>query len=301
MKPSTVVISLACLLTFSGISYIYYFPDALLPGNRDRAGYWGAVDAEFNWCEYNYLLSHYIAEPWNTITGSTYIIIGIILYPYYYNLLTVKNNININHLLPILIILIAVGIGTCLYHATLRYKMQLLDEFPMYFLLCYGFTIMYLRCRGNTNLYNISLIFASMMCGMVWFSERYGFIHELGRIILVLTFGLFFVYIFYVGAAVSGQCKDKQCEKLFDKCYTIWIISIACWLIENIFCDALRTNTIIPYFNLHGTIWHLGSCLGIYYFFHVMLIYMMVEQYSIDVKVNTFALIFPYINVKQKK
>ena len=164
MKPSTVVISLACLLTFSGISYVYYFPDALLPGNRDRAGYWGEVDAEFNWCEYNYLLSHYIAEPWNTITGSTYIIMGIILYPYYYNLLTVKNNININHLLPILIILIAVGIGTCLFHATLRYKMQLLDEFPMYFLLCYGFTTTYLRCRGNTNLYKVSLVFATMMC-----------------------------------------------------------------------------------------------------------------------------------------
>ena len=98
---------------------------------------------------------------------------------------------------------------------------------------------------------------------------------------------------------MSG-CRDKQCEKLFNKCYTIWIISIGSWLIENIFCDALRNNPVIPYFNLHGTVWHLGSCLGIYYFFHVMLVYMIVEQYSIDVKINTFALIFPYISIKQK-
>lgn len=298
MKPSTVVLSLGCLLFITSTSYIFYMPQALKGGNRDNNGYWGDPDAEFDWCEYNYYFQPYIAEIWNTLTGFTYIIMGIILYRYYYNLLTMKHHININNLLNLIIILIALGIGTCLYHATLRYKMQLLDEFPMYFLLCYGCTTMYVRCSNKSNLYNISLIFSSFMCCMLWFTKRSDFIHEIFRILMTVTFAIYFVYIFYVGAIVSSKCKDKECEIIFDQCYIIWILSIIFWFIENCFCSYIWW---LPYINFHGTIWHLGAGLGIYYFFTMCLIFMLVQNYSFKIKIDRFLFIFPYIYSIKKK
>ena len=247
-------------------------------------------------------MTNYIAEPWNTFTGFLYIVSGIILYSYYKKL-SVKHNINISNLLTLLIIFIALGIGTCLFHATLQYKMQLLDEFPMFFLITYAFTTMYARCRNNTNLYTMCLIFATVLCCVPWFTPRSHIIHELARIGMTIVFATCFIYIFYVGATVASQCKDKVCEKLFDRCFFIWIFSIVFWFIDNVFCDLLTTDLAqyIPYLNYHGTAWHLGAGMGIYYFFHVLLCYMIVEQYSMKVNINTFALIFPYITIPTNK
>lgn len=291
-------------MTITTISYYFYIPTALIEENNDKnlSGYVGEPNAEFDWCEANYRVTYYIVEPWNTITGLTYIFVTMILYPYYKQL-TGKHNINIDNLLTLLIVLIPLGIATCLFHATLQYKHQLLDEFSMYYLISYGFATMYARC-GNSNLYNVSLISSSFLCVVLWFTQRSSLILEIGRGILAISFSIYFVYIFYVGATVSSQCKDKICETLFDRCYSIWIVSIVFWWIDNVFCDLLQRDLVsfnIPYLNYHGTIWHCGSCLGIYHFFHVLLSYMLVQQYSVDIKVRSFAYIFPYITIPSKK
>eukprot|EP01084_Bolivina_argentea_P246120 411954_1 len=258
MRPSTVVISLCCMLTITTTSYYFYVPSALVEDNnaKNLSGYWGEPNSDFDWCEANYHFSYYIAEPWNTITGVTYILVGTILY-LYYKQLTTAHNININHLLTLLLILIPLGLGTCLFHGTLQYEMQLLDEFPMYYFITYGFVLMYERCNVESKMYNLSLLFASIVCAIIWFTERAGSIHEIGRGILVISFSIYFVYIFYVGATVSNQCKNSVCEKLFNRCYAIWIVSIIFWFIDNVFCDLLQRDLVlfhIPYLNYHATI-----------------------------------------------
>jgi dihydroceramidase len=82
-----------------------------------------------DWCESNYLISDYIAEYWNTITGVCFMISG---YMFYYNnqtwFYTTKYAINFTR---IIVLFLLVGIGTILFHSTLLYPFQLLDEIPM--------------------------------------------------------------------------------------------------------------------------------------------------------------------------
>ncbi|KAG9321493.1 hypothetical protein KVV02_005890 [Mortierella alpina] len=58
----------------------------------DRVGFWSPHTASVDWCESNYVVSFYIAE---YVTGDS------------------------------------TGLGSTLFHGTLRHKMQLLDELPM--------------------------------------------------------------------------------------------------------------------------------------------------------------------------
>ena len=89
------------------------------------------MKSTIDWCELNYANSEYIAEYWNTITGVFLIVSGVM----FYNLnndLIMTNNIYIRqNFKNIYNLLILVGIGTMLFHGTLLYPFQLLDEIPM--------------------------------------------------------------------------------------------------------------------------------------------------------------------------
>jgi hypothetical protein len=93
--------------------------------NDKGVGFESTVD----WCESNYLLSNYFAEYWNTITGMCILLSGLIFY-YNYKKFIYESKYTINFI-RITILLLVVGIGTMLFHATLFYPFQLLDELPM--------------------------------------------------------------------------------------------------------------------------------------------------------------------------
>ena len=95
-----------------------------------------------DWCELNYEVTYYIAEFWNTVSNLVMILFP--LYGIYWSLQHSK--VNKSFRIPLTIIwcylgLILVGIGSWMFHMTLLYKYQLLDELPMVFgsgLLIYG-------------------------------------------------------------------------------------------------------------------------------------------------------------------
>jgi hypothetical protein len=76
-----------------------------------------------NWCEHDYAVSPYIAEFWNTLSGVSILLSAIVWGFYMYPLNKT--------LTKVFIWLVIVSIGTSLFHATLLYKYQLLDELPM--------------------------------------------------------------------------------------------------------------------------------------------------------------------------
>ena len=81
-------------------------------------------NSSINWCERDYIHSSFIAEYWNTLTGICLCISSLLSY-----------KSNVKHDLHILyysnFLLFIVGIGTILFHSTLIYIWQLLDEIPM--------------------------------------------------------------------------------------------------------------------------------------------------------------------------
>lgn len=81
-------------------------------------------ESSINWCELDYIKSEYIAEYWNTITGIFLCFSS--LYTFYGNYKK-----NVIELYYSNILLFIVGIGTMMFHGTLIYFWQLLDEIPM--------------------------------------------------------------------------------------------------------------------------------------------------------------------------
>lgn len=102
------------------------------------------MKSTIDWCELNYSVSEYIAEYWNTITGLFLIVSGFVFYyvnrawflQNKYDKLDTKDKSSDvkNKFINIINLLTLVGIGTMLFHGTLFYPFQLLDELPMIFL-----------------------------------------------------------------------------------------------------------------------------------------------------------------------
>ncbi|KAI8600428.1 ceramidase [Dissophora ornata] len=89
----------------------------------DKLGYWSPNTASVDWCENNYVVSFYIAEFWNTVSNIACFIaaaLGIYFFPG-----------NERRFTLLFTTCGFVGLGSVLFHGTLRHKMQLLDELPM--------------------------------------------------------------------------------------------------------------------------------------------------------------------------
>jgi hypothetical protein len=81
-----------------------------------------------DWCEGNYVISSVIAEFWNTLSG-----LAIFASALYWRLNNPKafQGSYTKHFRNIFWYLVVVSLGTALFHGTLLYKYQLLDELPM--------------------------------------------------------------------------------------------------------------------------------------------------------------------------
>ncbi|KAL6927703.1 hypothetical protein ACO0SA_004326 [Hanseniaspora valbyensis] len=93
---------------------------------------WGQVTSTIDWCEENYVQSTFIAEFCNTLSNMSYIIVSIILYyrlNYKLNILETRFKLTMGGLL-------LVGLGSAMFHMSLRYDCQLLDELPMIYITC---------------------------------------------------------------------------------------------------------------------------------------------------------------------
>jgi len=81
-----------------------------------------------NWCEEDYAVTPFVAEFWNSLTG-----VFIFLSAAYWYFTQLNADLGSSRLILIKIAkwLVVVSIGTSLFHGTLLYKYQLLDEMPM--------------------------------------------------------------------------------------------------------------------------------------------------------------------------
>jgi hypothetical protein len=135
LSPVVVGVTIGSLVTITCCSYFFFKDDVFnengtpLSGAADVLGKWGKPNAEFDWCEDNYQWTEWVAEPWNSLTSFAYSAMSLAAGRQHAALLTAEPR-----LVLILHLITAIGIGSFLFHGTLQYKMQLLDELPMYYL-----------------------------------------------------------------------------------------------------------------------------------------------------------------------
>ena len=252
----------------------------------------------------------------------------------YYKQLEYRNDINLHSMfLSLIVILPLLGFATSLFHATLQYEHQLLDKMGMHLLVSYVDYVLtplllisspeltyfsvhlfdhfryasasvFVRCDPKSWIYHIAMAFSSVLSTAMWLTrnDRHGFPHQFVTRLAITSFSVMFVYIFYGGASMS-QKSSKQCESLFDSCYAVWVGSVLFWLMDNFLCDILQNEmtAFIPYLNYHGTAWHLGSCLGCNYLLHVFMGYGLEKQQGVEIQIEWFCVIFPYITIPSQK
>jgi len=93
-------------------------------------GYWSPITSSIDWCEENYYVTKYIAEFWNTLSNGIFILFALVgiwfVRKYHYE----------KRYFWAYFGLLCVGIGSWLFHMTLKYQTELADELPMIYTCC---------------------------------------------------------------------------------------------------------------------------------------------------------------------
>ena len=240
-------------------------------------GFWHPPTSTINWCEMKYAVTHYVAEFFNASTALLFF--SLTLYELFVN--------KRKFFLPRRFWMIyawfgLVALGSALFHTTLRYEMQLLDELPM----LYGMS-QALYCALDLHPGWARLITAtSLIASNVVFTWYYIFINNTPTsqqvqfaIVMVLLMGV------YVHKAIrirhSRQARHQSAThhnstlalKLFGLSFFLIILGFGFWLFENENCDQLNLyKSKIPsylkfmriFLEFHA-IWHILSYAGCLY------------------------------------
>eukprot|EP01084_Bolivina_argentea_P224108 379032_1 len=208
-------------------------------------GYWGNVDSLQDWCEPNYVVTFYIAEFFNTLS-SLPMVLWCIFGIYY----THKSGIKEARYILCFAALGITGIGSSLFHGTLRYYMQLMDELPMMIAnMIFIYTILESNKPTNKKI-NLKLItILTILC----MSAIYGYVY----------LKLWFLFLLFYGGSLAIQYYylylrwDHLAIKYLLICIVCYYGGLFVWIIDLTRCEYVQS------FHFHS-IWHIGAGYGTY-------------------------------------
>jgi dihydroceramidase len=194
---------------------------------HSETGFWGPVDANHQFCEPHYDNTFFLAEFYNALSSLIYVGIGIYIF----------RRIQDPWIRATCYWLCLIGVGSFLFHGTMRHSMQLLDEIPMVGLLgtgCLSKVEHHPWLHGNTSLWRfvVFISFAAVALTYVWFDRYELFIHGFTALVAVdgiialtmplrtvsqLQNGNFLRYSFLVTLLVGRffwEVEDRVCQSM---------------------------------------------------------------------------------------
>jgi len=207
---------------------------------------WGRIDAAHVFCEPKYTTSPHVAEFYNAVSSLVYVAAGVA------GLVLSRRWASDWRIQAGWAALIVVGIGSVLFHATMRFAMELCDEIPMLFLVlaflvgkedCIGF----MSGRAGRRRFRLA---ALVLIGLSTASYVALFVYE----IFVYSFGL--AVLFEIGLDLACRPKTWQTRACFAIAVACIAAGHAVWQLEQRLCA--QHPRIWP---LH-MVWHLLSCFG---------------------------------------
>jgi len=279
---------------------------ATLPKDGATAArFWGPNDADFDWCEPDYVVLDYVAEFNNTWTNLFYFIPGVIFFCKHTSL--TPRGVNV-----LLFILGTIGVGSAMFHGTLRYRAQLADELPMHWLVIGTAYLLAVRNLQPGSVWKrrsmvIALVLAEVVLTVGLFaSDRTSITHNAFRGWLSVTFASGFVSIFFmalyaareVDAAFSGEkgWEARTAAKLFRTAFFLFVFALSCWICDIMLCPMLHSLPFgIPYPQLHAFCWHGGSAAGVYWLAVIITLRSHADADRSAPKLGWFSGIVPYL------
>ena len=226
--------------------------------SEDIVGYWGKPTATLDWCEKNYLVTYYIAEFWNTITN-----LSMIIPPIYGIMNAYEQGIERRYRICYALLLLT-GIGSWMFHMTLLFNMQLLDELPMVWGGAYLLYSLY-RARNSFEeggkTVGIILLFYAIIVSVAYLVNKNPIFHE-------VMYGILVTNIVFLAVKYQRIHYKKSATILFWAGALLYGVGFILWNVDNNFCNnitALRETrlesnvalkVLSPLTQLHGW-WHI--------------------------------------------
>lgn len=231
--------------------------------------YWGPVTASINWCEQNYAVTSYIAEFCNTTTNSVFLVLATV---------AIVNALRFKYERRILLTSLGymlVGIGSWLFHMTLRYEYQLLDELPMIYTTLIMFWGMFEYKMSQRQSFALGVVTIALGVGITWYYlvNKDPVFHEVAYALLTISILIKSWTLAYYEIEDATAIKNiKYCAVLGASSF---LTGFALWGVDQWQCSNLtriRHWMGIPWgfiFELHGW-WHVLTGLGVAVFITVL-------------------------------
>lgn len=184
-----------------------------IPYPSPREGYWSPVTSTLNWCEEDYYASPYFAEIVNSLTNILFFYLGI------KGILSCRRNGHDSIFQVVFLGYLVVGLGSFLFHASLKYPMQLIDELSMIYttcLMCYA-TFSYSRSQRGRTILGLGLL---ALCIFIT-----GYYHYLGDPVFhevaygILTVVVVFRSMWIMESTLRPKWKNSRRLSVSDHLY----------------------------------------------------------------------------------
>ncbi|KAK7205674.1 alkaline ceramidase [Myxozyma melibiosi] len=262
-------------------------------------GFWGPRTSTIDWCEENYVVSPYVAEAVNTVTNGMFIALAA-----YSVINAVTQKLETRFILTALGFSL-VGIGSWLFHMTLQYEYQLLDELPMIYATCIPTwaVFSYARSKRETVYLGIYIFVGASTLTAVYLYFKDPTIHQAGY--AVLTGMVLFRSLYLIVTKIDDPLVRKDMWKTVIIGICTFLSGYGLWMIDIHFCNSLRSarrSVGMPLgflLELHGW-WHILTGLGVYYYL-VFLEYLrvcLIGRQKDYVYIWDFG-VFPHVNLRK--
>lgn len=228
-------------------------------------GFWGIPTSTIDWCEENYVVSTYIAEALNTTTNSIFIALAAFaIYHAYHNRLEPRFIFTAFGFL-------LVGIGSWLFHMTLKYQFQLLDELPMIYATCIPFWSVFSESKSakGSLLVALGIFSAANTLTVIYLYVKDPTLHQAAY--GILNAAIIFKSHLLANKYVRVEQARKNLHHTMIFGISIFILGYFLWNLDIHLCSAVRAKRRdwgIPYgFILEGHgWWHIFTGTGVYYY-----------------------------------
>lgn len=228
-------------------------------------GFWGVPTSTIDWCEENYVVSGYMAEALNTITNSVFIALAL-----FATFSAYRNNLEPRFVFSSLGFCL-VGIGSWLFHMTLQYRFQLLDELPMIYATCIPFWSVFseFRTPRESVMVGIGIFVAANTLTAIYLYFKDPTIHQVSY--ALLNAGIIFQSINLTQKHVKDDVIRKELYRVMITGVITFLFGYFLWNLDIHFCSFVRYTRRawgMPYgFILEGHgWWHIFTGTGVYYY-----------------------------------
>jgi len=254
--------------------------------------YWGEWTSTINWCEQDYAMTKYVAEFVNTVTNAWVLVLIVTLVAIWKYQLPKR-------LWVIFLGLSCVGIGSWMFHMTLRWEWQVLgDELPMIIAAC-CFLFMALETTPSTApswvqwrnmLLRGGLCFAiAVGVSVTYISTGIAVFHQVSFAVIILLAGARVNYLLRKVIKIDDpdprvRRKRAQIVRVFMLGVSFFVLGFILWNADNLLClelTAIKKRVGLPIafiFELHGW-WHLLTGYGTVLMSHAgLLLVLMIRE-----------------------